>query len=145
MAVEENSAGLAGGSAQRIDKWLWFARVIRTRTLAAGLVTDGRVRVNRERVLKPSQTVRPGDVITVAVGPRVRVLEVVAAGERRGPPTEAQTLFRDLSDPPPRAEEGGPTSTAPAQEPPGTRSQGEGRPTKRDRRLIDRLRAEDTD
>jgi ribosome-associated heat shock protein Hsp15 len=139
MADDDHKAGSAGGSAQRLDKWLWFARVIRTRTLAAGLVTDGRVRVNRERVLKPSHTVRPGDVITVAVGPRVRVLEVVAAGERRGPPAEAQTLFRDLSPPAEPGAEGG----APAAGSHGAREQGEGRPTKRDRRLIDRLRADE--
>lgn len=137
MADEDDNAGPANG-AQRIDKWLWFARVIKTRTLAAGLVTDGRVRVNRERVLKPSHSVRPGDVITVAVGPRVRVLEVVLAGERRGPPAEAQTLFRDLS---------ADTQVSPSHATPpgpkfGTREAGEGRPTKRDRRLTERLRVD---
>ena len=137
MADADRKPGPADGGAQRLDKWLWFARVIRTRTLAAGLVTDGRVRVNRERVLKPSQTVRPGDVITVAVGPRVRVLEVMAAGERRGPPVEAQTLFRDLS--PPAA----PVTSVAAPGSPGMREQGDGRPTKRDRRLIARLRSDE--
>lgn len=121
---------------QRLDKWLWFARVIRTRTLAAGLVTDGRVRVNRERTLKPSQTVRPGDVITVAVASHVRVLQVVAPGERRGPAEEAQTLYLDLTPPKPSsAEDAGQMERST-----GQRDFGSGRPTKRDRRAIDRLR-----
>ncbi len=128
-----------GGDAQRLDKWLWFARVIRTRTLAAGLVTDGRVRVNRERIVKPSQSVKPGDVITVAVGTHVRVLEVVAPGLRRGPPVEAQTLYRDLTPRPPIGGEASNIDTGS-----GHRDHGSGRPTKRDRRAIDRLRDNDS-
>lgn len=123
------------GDIQRIDKWLWFARVIKSRTQAAGLVTEGRVRINRERVGKPSQGVRSGDVVTVAVGPRVRVLEVVAPGLRRGPPAEAQTLFKDLTPAPV------PAATPRAID--EQREQGSGRPTKRDRRLTDRLKGDD--
>jgi ribosome-associated heat shock protein Hsp15 len=129
-----------GSGTQRLDKWLWFARVVRTRTLAAGLVTDGRVRVNRTRSLKPSQTVRPGDVITVAVGPHVRVLEVAAPGERRGPAEEAQQLFRDLTPPRPASGDDGSQTEHNS----GQRDFGSGRPTKRDRRAIDRLRDNDT-
>jgi len=128
------------GAPQRLDKWLWFARVIRTRTLAAGLVTDGKVRVNRERVTKPSQSVRTGDVVTVAVGGHVRVLEVLAGGVRRGPPAEAQTLYRDLT--PPKST--GTGANAGTESASGGREQGSGRPTKRDRRAIDRLRETDT-
>lgn len=135
MMDDANAAPVAGGTAQRLDKWLWFARVIRTRTAAATLVTDGRVRVNRERIVKPSQLVKAGDVVTVAVGSHVRVLEVMSAGERRGPPTEAQMLYRDLT--PPREPE---AVTAKVEHSGGVREQGSGRPTKRDRRAIDRLR-----
>lgn len=131
------SAATATPGNQRLDKWLWFARVIKSRTLAAGLVTEGRVRVNRERVVKPSQLVRPGDVVTVSVGPRVRVLEVVAPGERRGPATEAQGLYRDLT--PPR--EADPMAAAKSVTP--SRDAGAGRPTKRDRRAFDRLQPDD--
>lgn len=119
-------------AAQRLDKWLWFARVIKTRTLAAGLVTDGKVRVNRQRVEKPSLSLRPGDVVTVAVRGHVRVLKVLAAGSRRGPPAEARTLFEDLTPPAPPA--------ADRIIPPGTREAGQGRPTKRERRQTDRFR-----
>jgi ribosome-associated heat shock protein Hsp15 len=88
----------AGGSeAQRLDKWLWFARVVKSRTLAAALVVDRKVRVNRERASKPSQMLRVGDVVTVAVHARVRVLKVLAAGARRGPPAEACLLYEDLT------------------------------------------------
>ncbi len=115
----------------RLDKWLWFARVVKSRTLAAGLVEDGKVRLNRERMTKPSQAVRVGDVLTIAVGPRIRVLEVAAIGSRRGPASEAQALYVDRSPP---------MAAAPA-EPAGggERPSGAGRPTKRDRRRIDRL------
>jgi ribosome-associated heat shock protein Hsp15 len=79
---------------QRLDKWLWFARVIKSRTSAAQLVESGRVRVNRVRVVKPSHALREGDVLTIAVRGQVRVLEVQALGERRGPPQEARLLYR---------------------------------------------------
>lgn len=78
---------------QRLDKWLWFARITKSRTLAAQLVQDGKVRVNRTRAGKPSQTVRSGDVLTIAVRGRVQVLRVAALGERRGPAEEARLLY----------------------------------------------------
>jgi ribosome-associated heat shock protein Hsp15 len=82
---------------QRLDRWLWFARVVRSRTLAAQLVTDGRVRVNRVRAAKPSLSVRAGDVLTIAVRSRVRILKVLGTGRRRGGPDEARCLFEDLT------------------------------------------------
>lgn len=124
----------AQATVQRIDKWLWFTRLIKSRTLAAGLVAEGKVRLNRLRVEKPSQTVKPGDVLTIALGTRVRVIEVVATGVRRGPALEAQGLYKDLT--PPRE----PTSDA---APSSGREAGSGRPTKRDRRLTDRLQGSD--
>jgi len=127
--TEADSATAEGGQL-RLDKWLWFARVVKSRTLAAGLVEEGKVRLNRERTTKPSQTVRVGDVLTIAVGPRIRVLEVVAIGSRRGPATEAQALYVDRSPP---------ASAVPVQPGRGERPSGSGRPTKRDRRQIDRL------
>ena len=92
------------GATQRIDKWLWFARIVKSRTLAAGAVSSGSVRVNRQKVTKPSHPVSVGDVVTVAVHGRVRVLRVLAAGERRGPAVEARALCEDLSQPPPSDE-----------------------------------------
>jgi ribosome-associated heat shock protein Hsp15 len=82
---------------QRLDKWLWFARVTRTRSLAARLVTDGHVRLNARRVETPAKPVGPGDVLTIALNERVRVLRVLAPGERRKGFSEASLLFEELT------------------------------------------------
>jgi ribosome-associated heat shock protein Hsp15 len=82
---------------QRLDKWLWFSRVLKSRTQAAQLVAEGKVRVNRVRITKPSHSVRAGDVITVAVRGRVLVVRILAPGARRGPASEARLLYAVLS------------------------------------------------
>ena len=82
---------------QRLDKWLWFARFARTRSLAARLVADGFVRVNGMRADNPAKGVGVGDVVTVAAIHATRAVRVVALGERRGPAPEAQGLYADLS------------------------------------------------
>lgn len=120
---------------QRLDKWLWFARIVKTRTLAAQLISAGKVRINRERATKPSRPIHAGDVITAAIHGQVRVLKVLAAGTRRGPATEARTLYEDMS-PPPVAR----PDNAVRLEMPALREKGTGRPTKRDRRRIDAWR-----
>jgi ribosome-associated heat shock protein Hsp15 len=135
----------AAPGTQRLDRWLWFARLLKSRTLAASLVADGKVRVNRARISKPSHAVRPGDVLTVTVSRRVRVLRVLAAGVRRGPPTEARTLYEELTAPssepnpvahsPPRAQ-----VAVPAGDLQGQRTPGAGRPTKLERRRTDHLK-----
>ncbi len=132
MADSQSQPGSGGG---RLDRWLWFARVIKSRTLAAGLIEDGRVRLNRQKVTKPSQSVRPGDVLTITVGPRVRILKVVALGVRRGPAPEARLLYEDLTPPMEKPD--------PASLPDAERERGSGRPTKRDRRMLDRFKGED--
>ena len=87
----------AATSSQRIDKWLWHARAIKTRTLAAKCVEAGRVRRNRERLTKPSDVVRPGDVLTIALPSRVVVWRVVGLSDHRGPAPEAARLYEDLT------------------------------------------------
>ncbi len=82
---------------QRLDKWLWFARVVKSRSLAAKLVESGHVRINSARVESPAKTLKIGDVVTIALERSVRVLKVRQPGTRRGPFTEAQALFEDLS------------------------------------------------
>jgi ribosome-associated heat shock protein Hsp15 len=116
---------------QRLDKWLWFTRIAKTRTLATRLVETGKARVNRTKVTKASRTVRAGDVITLMIHERVRVLKVLACGTRRGPAAEARELYEDTSPPPaPREKSSGlPPPTA-------QREKGAGRPTKRDRRRM---------
>lgn len=81
---------------QRLDKWLWHARLVKTRSLAARLVAEGRVRVNRIRAEKPAANVKPGDVLTLSVGENVKVLRILGMGERRGPATEARQLYEDI-------------------------------------------------
>jgi ribosome-associated heat shock protein Hsp15 len=120
----------AGAEALRIDKWLWHARFFKSRTTASKLCAGGRVRVNREVIGKAHYTVRVGDIITFPQGRTIRVVEVTALGERRGPASEAQTLYKDLTPPAP------PREAPPRQ---ATRERGAGRPTKADRRAVDRL------
>ena len=119
-------------SGQRLDKWLWFARMVKTRTMAGRLVTGGKVRVNRAKVTKPSRIVRNGDVITLAVHGRVRVLKIASCGARRGPASEAQTLYEDLAPSHPMRK----TKAAKAARQ-AVRERGAGRPTKRDRRRME--------
>ena len=83
---------------QRLDKWLWFARLAKSRTLAARLVEEGQVRVNRVKVEKPALAIKPGDVLTLSLGAQIRVLRVLNPGTRRGPATEASTLYEDVTD-----------------------------------------------
>lgn len=78
---------------QRIDKWLWFTRIAKSRSIAQKLVLEGQVRINRARVDKPSRDVLLGDIVTVAIHNRVYVLKVLDAGSRRGPAAEAQKLY----------------------------------------------------
>jgi ribosome-associated heat shock protein Hsp15 len=119
---------------QRIDKWLWHARVVRTRSAAASLVEAGHVRLNSQRIDASSRTVRAGDVVTVALDRTVRVLKVLGFAERRGPAEVAQALYEDLT---PVA---APREPEPA--PAAARAPGTGRPTKRERRAIGRFTGE---
>ena len=90
---------------QRIDKWLWHARVVRTRSAAAELVTSGLVRLNRERITAPSRLVRADDVITVALDRQVRILKVAGFAERRGDAEAGRVLYADLTPLPPPADD----------------------------------------
>jgi ribosome-associated heat shock protein Hsp15 len=82
---------------QRIDKWLWHARMVRTRRDAAALATAGFVRLNGKRMAGASHLVRIGDVVTLALDRSVRVLRVEGICERRGNAPAARALYRDLS------------------------------------------------
>ena len=118
---------------QRIDKWLWHARVVRTRSAAAALSGAGLVRINGARIDTSSRPVRPGDVVTIALDRNVRVLKVIGYAVRRGSAETVRALYEDLTPSPvPRKELIG-----------GEREEGSGRPTKRERREIDRLQGRD--
>ena len=121
----------------RIDKWLWFARFVKSRSLATKLVSDGRMRVNGAPTQKAHYAVKPGDVLTFPLGHHIRVIKVLDLGTRRGPAVEAQALYEDL-DPPRKIESTTATPTTFED-----REAGTGRPTKRDRRATERLKSPD--
>ena len=81
---------------QRLDKWLWHARLVKARTSAAELVASGHVRINGRREKSPGHAVKAGDVITVALDNSVRVLKVTGFAERRGDASSARVLYEDL-------------------------------------------------
>jgi ribosome-associated heat shock protein Hsp15 len=81
-----------------LDKWLWHARVVKARTSAAALVSAGHVRINGVRELAPGHAVKIGDVLTIGLDRRVRILKVIAFAERRGDATAARVLYEDLKE-----------------------------------------------
>jgi ribosome-associated heat shock protein Hsp15 len=117
---------------QRLDRWLFFSRAVKSRTLAQKLIESGAIRVNSERTDRTDHKVGPGDVLTMSVHSRLLVWRILDAGARRGPATEAAGLYEDLS-PPPLPREQQPALHA-------GRAPGSGRPTKKERRDTDRLR-----
>jgi ribosome-associated heat shock protein Hsp15 len=122
---------------QRIDKWLFFSRAVKSRSLAAKLVVAGRVRINRDKAAQASDLVRAGDVLTITLERRIFVWKVLGTGSRRGPAEEARLLYEDISPPPT------PKGEAVADAIPALRDAGSGRPTKKQRRETDRLLGDD--
>jgi len=120
----DSTQGEGATGAVRVDKWLWWARFFKTRSLAAKVVTSGHLRVNGEKVAKTAFGVGPGDTLTFSQGHDIRVVRIAAVGSRRGPASEAQALYSDLT---------------PARDdvPANPRYEGKGRPTKKDRRNAD--------
>ena len=120
------------GVSLRLDKWLWHARFLKSRTLASNLCRSGKVWVNGKPVNKAHVAVRPGDVLTFPLGPNIRLIKILEIGSRRGPAKESRLLYEDLQ---PSAHQ----KPAAAAEPVAQRRPGAGRPTKSNRRAIDRL------
>lgn len=120
---------------QRLDKWLFFSRAVKSRTLAQKLIETGAVRVNSDRTVHTDHKVGAGDVLTTTVHERLLVWRILDPGSLRGPATEAATLYEDLSPPPV------PREAAPVVQ--GAREPGTGRPTKKERRETDRLHDDD--
>ena len=124
----------------RLDRWLWHARVFKTKAAATRAVQEDGVRITRtgqtQRCEKPAYSLRVGDTVALNRGPRLLILEVLALGARRGPPAEARELYADHSPPPPPREPRAPRVFA--------REEGAGRPTKKERREMDALRKDET-
>lgn len=113
----------------RLDKWLWHARIVKTRTLAQKLIASGAVRVDSTRITGPDYKIAPGMVLTMTVHERLRILKILALSESRRPAKEAVLLYEDLSPPQlPRERKPPPAIDRP---------KGAGRPTKRERRETD--------
>ena len=122
---------------QRIDKWLWHARIVRTRTLASELAAAGKVRIDKRRVSRASQAVRIGNVITVPQGDRILILKVIGFTLRRVAAPLVLELYEDLT-PIPVHDETTEVSKSESRLRLG-RDAGSGRPTKKERRLTDQL------
>jgi len=123
---------------ERLDRFLFFSRAVKSRTLAQKIIESGAIRVNSERTERTDHKVGAGDVLTMSLHGRIVVWRILDAGTRRGPASEAQGLYEDLSPQPvPKAEQS-PYDAAIAERPAGA-----GRPTKKERRDTDRLREAD--
>ncbi len=135
--MQDDKTGTVTGEAEalRVDKWLWFARFFKSRSLATQFCGTGRVRIGGTIVGKASHMVRAGDVLTFPLREQVRVIRILALGVRRGPAREAVLLYEDLA--PPSA---APKKSSDSDAGVASREPGSGRPTKRERRLTDRLR-----
>ncbi|WP_169544486.1 RNA-binding S4 domain-containing protein [Sneathiella aquimaris] len=118
----------------RVDRWLWFARFFKSRNLATKLVQSKKVRLNSVILAKPSVSVRAGDILTFPQAKNIRVIKILSIGERRGPAPEAQALYEDLAPPEDAPKKPESSSTTPKRE------KGAGRPTKADRRALDKFR-----
>lgn len=123
---------------ERLDKFLFFSRAIKSRTLAQKVIETGAVRVNSERTDRSDHKVGAGDVLTMSLHGRIVVWRILDCGVRRGPASEAQGLYEDLSPPAlPKAE------MSPYEAAIAPRGDGAGRPTKKERRETDKLRGGD--
>lgn len=128
VAVGQNTSRI------RLDKWLFFARIVKSRTLAAKFIGAGHVRINGEKTNQPSQNVKPDDVLTISLERAVKIVKIKQCGTRRGPAPEAQTLYDDLSPPPQEK------SLSDFEQKIAKREAGSGRPTKKQRREMERMR-----
>lgn len=121
--------------AQRLDLWLWFARFFKSRSLSTRFVQSGRLRVNNQVIKKAHHNLRVGDILTFPKAGRVQVVKLLDLGLRRGPAPEARALYEDLS-PPANTHEEQQEELSPVA---GVRKPGSGRPTKQQRRALNRL------
>jgi len=120
----------------RLDKWLWYARFFKSRTLAGRFCNDGKIRLNQKPISKANTNIKLNDVLTFNLNDRVRIIRIENIGTRRGPAAEAATLYFDMS---PEIKK----HNISRDTPPARREPGSGRPTKAQRRATDKFK-EDT-
>lgn len=137
MRYDEHKGASSETERVRLDKWLWAARFFKTRSLATDAVDGGHVQVNGERA-KPSRAVHPGDLLAIRIGPYAWTITVVGLSSRRGPATQARLLYTESDES--RLSREDTIARVKAARP--INPLHKGRPTKRDRRELDRLRGE---
>jgi len=115
---------------QRIDKWLWHARFFKTRSLAQKQVATGKIRVDSEKISSPSRKILIGNVLTITRDRDIKIIEILGIADKRGPYSQAQLLYNDLSPPKPEKQKQEETVES------MSRIQSEGRPTKHQRKQI---------
>lgn len=125
---------------ERLDRFLFFSRAVKSRTLAQKIIETGAIRINSDKTVRSDHKVGAGDVLTMSLHGRVLVWRIIDPGTRRGPASEAQGLYEDMSPPALPKAERSPYEAAIAERAPGA-----GRPTKKERRDTDRLLERDDD
>ena len=133
----DEDANRIGSAPVRLDKWLWYARFFKTRSLATKLISSGKLRINGEVTSKPHRQAQIGQVLTFAQGPLIRVIRIEEIGKCRGPAAEAATLYTDLDPPTVRKTN---KEVHPHYSRFESRLIGSGRPTKKDRRETTKLK-----
>ena len=116
----------------RLDTWLWYTRFYKSRSLSSKAILNGKLRVNSNKIIKPAFKVKINDVLTINHITMVRIIQVQSLGSRRGPASEAQQLYKDLS-----GNTSGASSIKNVSEKP--RKETNKRPTKKDRRILDKI------
>ncbi len=120
----------------RADKWLWYARVAKTRSLAAALIKNGKVRLNSNKMASPSRVLSVDDVLTITLARQIKIIKIKTMATRRGPAAEAQLMYQDLTPAPVKR------NTKPRLLKQAVREEGAGRPTKKQRRELSRFRSQ---
>ena len=116
----------------RLDTWLWYARFYKSRSLSSKVILSGKVRVNSNKIIKPASKVKINDVLTINHVNTVRIIQIESIGSRRGPASEAQALYNDLSPDVTAASKSKDVSEK-------SKKDTNKRPTKKDRRLLDKI------
>ena len=131
--MAEKQPPIAPAARQRLDKWLFFTRLQKSRSIAQKAIESGDVKVNDQRITQPSFALKTGDTVILSLDRKDVTVRMLKPGERRGPYEEAKLLYEDLTPAPVPGEK--PTLFEQA-----TRERGSGRPTKKERREVDRLK-----
>ena len=116
----------------RLDTWLWYARFYKSRGLSSKAILSGKVRVNSNKIIKPASKVKINDVLTINHVNTVRIIQIQSIGARRGPASEAQALYNDLSADVTAASKIKDVSEK-------SKKDTNKRPTKKDRRILDKI------